>query len=438
MKNREHMIRTALVALTCFALWQFAPEGFGVVPAPDGGYPGFNTAEGQNALKNLTTGVGNSAVGWYSLFSNTDGSYNTAVGAGALVLNLGNQSTAEGIENTATGAGALLSNTTGGANTASGAFALLSNTEGDDNTASGFKALFSNTTGTNNTASGDRALRDNTIGTDNTAIGFQALLSNTGEGGSFYGSFNTAAGSQALSANTTGDANAAIGMRALSSNITGIGNTAVGYSSLSSNTNGSGNIALGYEAGSDVTTANNVICIGAHGNNVDNSCFIGSIFGATSPNGVGVFINQFGRLGTVTSSARFKDDIKLMDNASEALLALKPVTFHYKKSIDPQGIPQFGLVAEDVEKVSPDLIVRDKEGKPYSVRYDQVNAMLLNEFLKEHRKVEKLEATAAEQQNTIKDLTAMLKDHTAQIQRVSAQVEMSWLRRVSQVVVNKP
>src|SRR5262249_43464107 len=121
--------------------------------------------------------------------------------------------------------------------------------------------------------------------------------------------------------------------------------------------------------------------------------YIAGIFGKTSPGGVSVFINGAGQLGTATSSKRFKDEIKRMDKVSEAILALKPVTFRYKHDIDPERQPQFGLVAEDVEKVNPDLVVRDADGKPYTVRYEAVNAMLLNEFLKEHRKNAEQEAT---------------------------------------------
>ena len=351
-----------MFALTCFTL---SPIAQAVVPAPDGGYPGGNTAEGQNALLSLTSGLYNTAVGLHSLGSVTTGNYNTGVGTGTLASNTAN-------ENTATGTGALLSNTRGVQNTANGAFALVSNTAG------GF-----------NTAVGDRALQSNT-GDGNTAIGYFALYSNTSGG---Y-------------------------------------NTAIGYNVLFSNT-GNNNIALGTNAGSNVTTADNVICIGANvaGNNVDHSCFIGEIFGSTSSNGVPVLVNSNGRLGTMTSSRRFKEEIKPMDKASEVLLALKPVTFRYKKGIDPQGIPQFGLVAEEVEKVNPDLVVRDNDGKSFSVRYDQVNAMLLNEFLKEHRKVEKLEATVAQEQ---KSFQAKLAEQNKQIaalasslQRVSARVEMS-------------
>ena len=295
------------LALLCPAA--AGPQAQAVIPPPDGGYPGFNTADGQKTLFSLTTGVANAAVGWYSLFSNTDGSYNTGVGAGTLLFNVGDQTTGDGTQNTAIGAAALLFNTTGFSNTATGVTALLSNTTGVDNTATGTQALFNNTTG----------------------------------------SFNTANGAFALPSNATGD-----------------NNTAIGFGTLANNTTGSSNIALGLEAGFHVTTADNVICIGELGENVSNSCYIGQIFGATSSGGTAVFINSDGRLGTTTSSRRFKEEIKPMERASEALFALKPVAFRYKKQIDPQGIPQFGLVAEDVEKINPDLVVRDKEGKPYS------------------------------------------------------------------------
>ena len=356
-------------------------------PPPDGGYPGGNTAEGQDALLGLTTGTYNTAVGLFSLESNTTGNFNTAIGAGTLLVNTAGQ-------NTATGAGALLNNTTGDSNTANGVFALFDNTTGGVNTAIGFAALGNNNIGSFNTAIGVNALLNNTNGGSNTATGYQALLNNTG-------STNTANGWQALFSNTTG-----------------AGNTAIGYFALDGNTTGGNNIALGRFAGMSVTTANNVICIGSDGMNVNNSCFIGNIFNATSSGGTAVFINTDGRLGTITSSQRFKEGIKPIEQASEELYALKPVTFHYKKEIDPAGMMQFGLVAEDVEAVNPDLVVRDKEGKPYSVRYDQVNAMLLNEFLKQHRKVEEQGATIAKQQKQIDALTAGL-------QKVNARLEMS-------------
>jgi len=186
---------------------------------------------------------------------------------------------------------------------------------------------------------------------------------------------------------------------------------------------------LGAFAGLDVTTADNVICIGVNGDNVSDSCYIGNIFGGTVPGGATVIIDNNGHLGTIVSSQRFKDQIKPINRASETLYALKPVSFHYKKEIDPQSTNQFGLVAEEVEKVNPDLVVRDKEGKPYTVRYDQVNAMLLNEFLKEHRKVERLEATVARQQKSfeskIVEQNRQIEALTSNFRKVTAQIEIT-------------
>jgi hypothetical protein len=299
----------------------------------------------------------------------------------------------------------------------------LSNTTGGNNTATGQGALFDNSTGGNNTAIGISALFFNG-GSGNTAIGAFAL-----EGGMFVGAGNgnTATGYLAL-LNNTGN-NAATGAGALFSNTTGVADTAIGSNALATNTTGSGNVALGAFAGNSVTTANDVICIGASvsGENVSASCYIGSIFGQLSSEGTGVFINSVGKLGTTTSSRRFKEDIKPMKRASEALFALKPVAFRYKKKIDPKGTPQFGLVAEEVEKVNPDLIVRDKEGKPYSVRYDQVNAMLLNEFLKEHK-------AFVEEHRTVEELKKEVAALTAGLQKVSAQLEVN--KPASQVAEN--
>jgi len=213
-------------------------------------------------------------------------------------------------------------------------------------------------------------------------------------------------GYKSLVSNTTGGANTANGFFALLSNTGGNSNTAIGDVALANNTTGSFNVALGVGAGTGVITASNVICIGHEGQNFSNSCYIGNIFEATSSGGTAVFINSDGRLGTATSSRRFKEEIRPMERASEALFALKPITFRYKTEIDPEGMQQFGLVAEEVEKVNPGLVVRDKERKPYSVRYDEVNAMLLNEFLKEHRKVQELEKGMA-------TLTAQLKEQAA-------------------------
>ena len=351
-----------LIVLVCFGLLsraQAVPQA--ISPPPDGCYPGFTTAEGCNALHSLTTGAGNTGLGWYSLFANMAGNYNTGVGAGTLVLN------------------------TADSNTAVGAAALLLNTTGDDNTAVGTDALVFNDSGHSNNAVGAFALFNNTIGNDNAAIGRLSLFHNT-----------------------EGVANTATGTEALASNITGIGNTAIGYHALT-NATGDGNVALGYNAGLSVTTASNVIAIGNLGANVSNSCFIGNIRGSTGAmgDGIPVLIDSRGQLATSPSSRRFKKEIKPMDKASDAILALKPVTFHYKT--DGTGTPQFGLIAEEVEKVNPDLVVRDEKGEIYTVRYEAVNAMLLNEFLKEHRKIETLEATVA-------DLAAELRQVRAQVQ----------------------
>jgi hypothetical protein len=452
------------LGLTCFGLLRAVQA---VTPAPDGGYPGMNTAEGDNALLNLTTGTNNTAIGRSSLKSITTGSDNTAVGASTLLHNTADLNTAVGFEaltsnttgsentatgysalsfnrtgtdNTANGWEALFSNTTGGANTANGAAALGSNTTGSQNTANGVDALASNTTSSNNTATGFSALASNTTGDLNTANGAEALSANTGgaentaNGASALalnttGSLNTANGTVALRSNTIGSGNTATGVAALTNNATGSNNTTDGWEALSNNTTGSFNIAIGTSAGSNLTTGSYNIDIGSVGAMGESntmrigtvhqtSTFITGIYGATATNGIPVLINSNNKLGTTTSSKRFKEDIKPMDSASEAILGLKPVTFRYKKEIDPAGTSQFGLVAEDVEKVDPDLIVRDKEGKPYSVRYDQVNAMLLNEFLKEHRTVQELK-------KEIETLTATVKEQAAQIQKVSTELELS-------------
>jgi hypothetical protein len=218
-----------------------------------------------------------------------------------------------------------------------------------------------------------------------------------------------------------------LGDEALSNNTVGGGNTAVGNNALSASTTGYGNIALGNFAGTSVTTASNVICIGANGANVTNSCFIGHIRGVTTQNAnaVPVVIDSAGQLGTVSSSRRFKTGIRSMGNASEAILSLKPVTFHYKS--DKSATTQFGLIAEEVAVVDPNLVVRDEDGQIYTVRYDAVNAMLLNEFLKEHRKFQELKTNAARQQRQIDELTAGLR-------KVSAQLEVN--KRTRQVVLN--
>jgi hypothetical protein len=405
--------RLFLVALALMSLSVVGSVAQAVVPPPDGGYPNFTTAEGTNALQNLTTGAGNTGVGWRALFADTTASFNTGLGAGALLLN-------QADSNTAVGAVALLLNTTGTGNTANGASALLHNDTGSFNTAVGNLALSNNTIGTFNSGVGQGALASNTIGTNDTASGAGALFSNT------MGNGNTAIGFQALNFNTVGSANTAIGFQALSHNTTGGNNIALGTLAGFAITDGLTNIDIGNFG---VAGDTNTIRIG----DVQNTTYMSGIFGQSSPGGVAVFVNSDGKLGTTVSSQRFKDDIKSMDNASEAILALQPVTFRYKKKFDPTGAAQFGLVAEDVEKVDPDLVVRDKEGKPYTVRYDAVNAMLLNEFLKEHRTVQELKSTVAKQETSIveqkKEFQAIASQQQKQIealttglQKVSAQL----------------
>jgi hypothetical protein len=290
--------------------------------------------------------------------------------------------------------------------------ALNPSTTGADNTAHGWSSLFSNATGRDNTADGFQALNGNIDGISNTAVGSQALSANRD------GGFNTAVGRLALTNNTVGNFNTAIGQNTLFNNMNGGGNTAVGFEALFNNTTGLGNVAVGAEAGLNVTNANNVICIASSGGNVSSSAWIGNVFGVTTQSGTTapVIVSDTGQLGTVVSSERFKKDIATMEKASETILSLRPVTFHYKT--DTKSTPQFGLIAEEVAKVNPALVIPDKEGKPHTVRYDAVNAMLLNEFLKEHRVVQEQGAMIARQQKQIETLTTA-------VQKVSAQLEMN-------------
>ena len=426
MYSMTQLKQATLLFLIVLVGFEFLPVQ-AVVPPPDGGYPNFTTAEGTNALKNLTTGAANTGVGWYSLFSAGAASNNTGVGAGTLAL-------------TTTGADD---------NTAVGSAAMFLNTGGHDNVAVGTAALLSNDSGGFNTAVGSFALEANTIGSSNTAVGFQALSSNLASG------FHCAFGVNAL-LNTTTDsfANNAFGVDALDANTTGSRNIAVGDDALGNNVIGSDNTALGDSAGFGITGDNN-ICIGsgvggsagefdtirigdtlAPVAGTDSKVFFGGIaLKNVGANFAPVLINLVsGQLGTIPSSARFKKDIESMGKSSEVIFSLRPVTFHYKG--DETNIPQFGLIAEEVAKVNPGLILLDKEGNPQSVRYEQINAMLLNEFLKEHKKVEEQQSKIDNQQATItqlkKDfgatiaqLTARLDEQAAQIQKVSVQLEAS-------------
>ena len=304
-----------------------------------------------------------------------------------------------------------------------------------------------------NTADGAGALVSLTFGKWNSAFGYQALNKDT------TGSTNTATGLRALVNNVGGNANTANGVMALFNSTNGVGNTAIGAQSLLNNTSGNVNIALGYRAGASLGSGSNNIIIGHQGANESNTIrigtnashtrtFIAGIKDVVINLGDPVYINSAGQLGSVLSSQRYKADIKPMDAASEAIFALNPVTFRYKQEFDPKGVPQFGLVAEEVAKVDPDLVVPDAEGKPRSVRYEAVNAMLLNEFLKQHRKMQeqaatigdlkstvaRQEAIIAQQQKGMEAVTARLDQQAAQIQKVSAQIEVG--KPAPQTVLN--
>jgi len=480
LKNKTLSVRNSIgrpplrrrVSLTAFALalacFASSPPARALNPAPDGGYPNANTAEGLGALNtlNTNTGGGNTAVGYFALQTLTAGSNNTAVGVQALNSNTGEFNTAIGAFalfnnttadfNTATGDNALLSNTTGGGNTANGASALQNNTNGSNNTAmgsgalasngfdaigntatgsnalfhnvsagfntaTGYTALYSNTSGFNQTANGADALYSNTTGVEDTATGGGALYKNT------TGNNNTANGFEALFSNTSGSNNTGDGLLALENNTTGHDNTSAGFQALKSNTTGSNNIGLGSNAGSNLTSGSNNIDIGASGpaaegntirigkQGTQKNTFVAGIFG-TAVTGSQVIVNSGGKLGVAVSSARYKEAVKPMNKASEAILALKPVSFRYKEEIDPDATPQFGLIAEEVEKVNPDLVGYDESGKVNTVRYEAVNAMLLNEFLKAHRQLQEQQTTIARQQKQIEALSTGLEKVAKQLQ----------------------
>jgi hypothetical protein len=349
--------------LTVLFVVGLAATALAVSPPPDGGYPNNTTAEGDSALFSLTTGVNNTGLGYNALYNNTTGSSNTAIGSQALYANT------NGIGNNAIGFSAMIANRSGSYNLADGYFALHSNTTGYDNTAVGVNALGANSVGGGNTAVGAAALVYGQKGSNNTAVGYSTFYNNF-----FGGSNNIAIGSLAGRQVEHGDNNIEIG-------------------------NGG------------TLTDSGVIRIGTEG--TQPATYIAGIQASGLAVSTGVGITADGRLGVRASSAHYKEAVKPMDKASEALLALRPVTFRYKKELDPKATPQFGLVAEEVAKVDPDLVVRDKAGKPFTVRYDEVNAMLLNEFLKEHRKVETLEAKVARLEATLEKVSARMESEHA-------------------------
>jgi trimeric autotransporter adhesin len=481
------------LVLACFAL---LPSARALVTDPDETFANFNTAAGQSALASVTSGTFDTAYGAFSLNLVKTTSNNTAVGTNALRFNTGAGNTAVGSQplrfnttgsnNTAFGAQALFNNSTGSMNTAVGVNALSHNTTAADNTAVGQGALTNNTTGGTfsgtflssgevgpNTAVGFRALSANVDAGSNTALGYLALSSSPSgfffNGNTTKGGYSTAVGFEALASavgatDGHGTRNDAFGYQALANLTTGFENVGIGLQALFAVTTAAHNTAVGQDAGFSIT-GNWNIDIGSEvfgtasdshttrigisntaDTNVQTACFIGGITGVNE-GGSGilpVYINNAGRLGTNASSVRFKHDIKPMDKASDAILALKPVTFHYKS--DTTNTPQFGLIAEEVAKVNPDLVVRDAKGEINNVRYDAVNAMLLNEFLKEHQTVKALKSTVEKQEALIaqqqKDFQAtvaaqqkQIEALTAGLQKVSEQVEMT--KPAPKVVANQ-
>ena len=426
MSQKLNLIRLILPLLVCFGL---APMTQAVGPDTDGNIPpGANNGEGVGVLVNLAGGIWNTGTGFEALNHDTVGSNNTATGVRALF------SDTSGSYNTATGVYALYANIDGWFNTAHGAYALANNVEADGNTAVGYTALWKNTDALS-TAAGYAALYNNTTGFANTAVGAYALFHNTTSGNS-----SNAFGYQALFSQTTGLYNNGFGWDALYSNVSGTNNTAMGDGAGISLT-GSDNTCFGANAGSSLTTGNGNVCIGSGVGGIaggTDHTYIRNVWFESQPYTIGtndiVTVNADGRLGyaqnvafTSPSSRRYKHDVQPMDNTSEVLFRLKPVIFRYNKDLDRTEAQRWGLIAEEVEKLNPDLISRNRQGQVESVRYEAVNAMMLNEFLKEHRKNEEQEATIARQQKQIEALTAGL-------QKVSAQLELN--KPAPQTVVN--
>ena len=429
---------TLAIALTWFAL---SPP---LKAAPCSGECDFGTGStslGTNALP-INTGLNNTAVGKSALESNTSGGFNVAIGGFALKNNtLGQQNMAIGAEalannvignfNMGIGFRALFMNT-GNRNSAVGAAALRDNTTASDNTAIGSTALNNNTTGEQNTAVGSAALFNNVTGGDNTAVGWHALTANTT-------SDNTAVGSEAMESTTDGRFNTAIGRRALQNNL-GDNNSGLGYEAGFDITTGDSNTCLGRNSCDGTTTGHNVVSIGANatGENFDNRAYIPNVAAFTQNfvAGTTAFVTvrlSDGKLGHPISSRRYKEDIKPMGDSSELIYKLKPVTYRYKKTPEFQSDNlDYGLIAEDVAEVDPKLAIRDGKGQIEGLRDMAIYNMMLNEFLKEHKKVEAqqasiadLKSTVALQQKEMQVLTAQLKEQAAQIQKVSAQIEVS-------------
>ena len=354
---------------------------------------------------------------------------NTALGTNAL-SNVVNGASPAGSYNTATGYASLFTNLGGSDNTATGAFTLEFNSAGSANSAFGYAALYL-TTGSNNTGTGYAALSSNSTGANNTATGFEALYTNS------TGSYNSASGYQALLENTTGQQNNASGVYALRANTTGSYNTATGVDALYRNTTGSSNIAEGYKAGFNLTTGSNNIDIGSPGAAADSAVirigtitgttptqtatYIAGIYGVTSfTGGLPVVIDSKGQLGTTSSSARFKTAIAPLGPESAKLQELRPVSFRYKA--DPHGELRYGLIAEEVAQVYPELVVRNAEGRIDGVRYDELAPLLLNEVQQQQKQMTTQAETIAAQNDRLASQEAQLRDLKRQEQTLTSRV----------------
>jgi hypothetical protein len=378
MKSFHGAVRVSLLTITgtvAVASLSYGAQPPNVVTSDAMG----DTAMGTNALKALYgSAFDNTAAGSFALAANTTGFFNTAIGSGALALNT------EGSHNTASGGSALISNTTGSSNTASGSFVLFNNTTGSANTASGDGVLYSNTTGSGNTASGLQALQSNTSGSSNVAYGLDAL---------FY--------------STTGSDNTAVGRDAMLGNIAGSSNTAIGAAALNSNQGGSNNIAIGSNAGYYIRGSRYNIDIGNVGNQADvglirlgtsgqqTAAYVAGIATA-HVTGSAVYITSNGQLGVLASSERYKTDVASMGSSTEKLRELRPVTFHLKN--DRKGDVQYGLIAEEVAKVYPELVIRNGAGRIEGVRYEELTPMLLNEVQRQQTELQELRQQLAELQ----------------------------------------
>ena len=386
-----------------------------------------NIGVGPSALAANSTGINNTALGASALAANTSAKDSSAFGWFALAANT------TGAQNHAFGAGALFSNTTGSSNSAFGLAALYNNTTANNNSAFGYAALHANTLGTQNQGFGYEALFANTTGNGNAAFGTGALYQNTTGGSSNTTGGNSAFGNFALLANTTAGGNSAFGFSALTANTIGANNVAVGAAALATLISGSGNVAIGTGAGGNLNAAeSNDIYIGNSGIAGESnairigyigtitSAYIAGISGKTSANGVDVLVNAAGQLGTVKSSLRYKHAIADMGAESDVLMKLRPVAFYYKAELDDTQTRQYGLVAEEVAKIAPELVVFGEDGTPETVRYHFINAMLLNEVQKQRQQIEDEQKANEEQQNKIAQQQEQIQDLAARLVKLEA------------------